>query len=197
MNTKGLARHYGCLTPEERLPLLFAANIRGDKVESDRLTRSAPRVAYEIPDFYPRANALNRLALFHLGELLSTAVIFWQTKYVSEIWEEEPGKKEYRRDLTRLMAYMLGVKLGGWRRFCADLQFDPEALLRLPGYDVVKLAAEYAADEAMSAEEAKAWVREHRGADEGAGREDEGPEPEDVVVAGLRDFLSFELASWR
>jgi hypothetical protein len=37
MNTHALAKHYGALTPRERLPLLVAARLRHDDAEEDRL----------------------------------------------------------------------------------------------------------------------------------------------------------------
>ena len=40
MNTNGLAKLYGQLTPKERLPLILAASARGDEAERNRPTKS-------------------------------------------------------------------------------------------------------------------------------------------------------------
>ena len=70
MNSKGLARHYGVLTPWERLPLILAASARGGEAERDRLGRSAPRQGYVLPDYHGLGEGLLLLALFHVIELL-------------------------------------------------------------------------------------------------------------------------------
>jgi hypothetical protein len=58
MNTNGLAKHYGILTPEERLPLILAAADRGDAAEADRLAHTAPRKGWELPDYHGFGQAL-------------------------------------------------------------------------------------------------------------------------------------------
>ena len=68
MNTNGLARHYGSLTPEERLPLVLAATWRGDGPERARLLASAPRVAYQTGNPFALRPYQNEAAdVFHAG----------------------------------------------------------------------------------------------------------------------------------
>ena len=50
MNTNGLKRHYGKLTPEERFRLDVLAMARGDSQESERLVSSCPRFSYTMTD---------------------------------------------------------------------------------------------------------------------------------------------------
>jgi hypothetical protein len=50
MSKNGLHRHYDKLEPEERFRLDVLAMARGDKVESERLTRSCPRRSYTMTD---------------------------------------------------------------------------------------------------------------------------------------------------
>jgi hypothetical protein len=48
MRRNGHARYYDRLTPEERFRLDILAMARGDKVESDRLSRTCPRRTYTM-----------------------------------------------------------------------------------------------------------------------------------------------------
>src|SRR5438046_1433779 len=50
--SRALAQHYDPLTPWERVPLILAATGRGDYLEEERLSRSAPKLSYLIPDHY-------------------------------------------------------------------------------------------------------------------------------------------------
>ena len=50
MSKKGLHKHYGRLTPEERFGLDVLATARGDSLESERLVASCPRVSYVMND---------------------------------------------------------------------------------------------------------------------------------------------------
>jgi hypothetical protein len=50
------------------VPLLLAAAARGDALEAGRLTRTAPRVGYELPDYYGLSETLLLLTLSHLAD---------------------------------------------------------------------------------------------------------------------------------
>ena len=78
MTTNPVSRMYDCLTPRERLPLLVAAARRGDAVESQRLQMSAPKHKFEMPDYFPRADAFNEVAHYHLLPVLDLGMHFWQ-----------------------------------------------------------------------------------------------------------------------
>ena len=49
MNANRIASLYGELRPLERLSLIVAASIRGDKVEANRLHHSSPRYGVWLP----------------------------------------------------------------------------------------------------------------------------------------------------
>jgi hypothetical protein len=50
VSNKGLHKHYGRLTPEERFRLDVLAMVRGDSRESERLVASCPRFSYTMND---------------------------------------------------------------------------------------------------------------------------------------------------
>ena len=67
MNSDALARLYDQLDPFERLPLIFAAGVRGDKSEQRRLSEAAPHIYRRLPDYYPLARALVQSSFEMLG----------------------------------------------------------------------------------------------------------------------------------
>jgi len=63
-----------------------------------------------------------------------------------------------------LHAYLFLVESEGWNRFCAELNLDPDVLLRdVPGYDTVKVAEKIARVLAYTPEEAAQAVRSQHG----------------------------------
>jgi hypothetical protein len=165
MNTKTLAREYGNLTPQERLPLIVAASLRGDEAERGRLMRSAPTACYKLPDYYGLAKGVERLALLHLLELLDLAALHWHCSdrldAAAASGEDDGGRMARSRAVVRLLGYRFTVKAGAWRQLCGELRIDAEALLRdLPGYGVAQLTAEAARLDAFTPEEAAAWMGE-------------------------------------
>src|SRR6516162_5116870 len=136
MNTNGLAKHYDVLTPRERMPLIIAANDRGDDAEAERLVRAAPRNAYRLPDYHGLGDGLTLLALFHALRLLEMAANFWHTSGLASDWAASPSNdrdKEHLRSIERfagLWAYLFTVEVNGWERLMAELQIDSETLLR-------------------------------------------------------------------
>jgi hypothetical protein len=129
MNTNGLAKHYGILTPWERLPLILAASDRGDVAEVVRLARAAPRKGWELPDYHGLGQGLRVLQLLYLQDKLETALLLFSAAVAGA--DKTAGPRwEWAGDRMRLLGYRMTVLAEGWRRFCAGLHLDPEARLR-------------------------------------------------------------------
>jgi hypothetical protein len=196
MNTNALARQYDKLTPWERLPLILAAIDRGDDVEADRLANSAPLEWFRMSDFYALAEGMLLAGLFHMINQLDRIALYWQAQGIADrYWElatseEEQAKAERVSGSISLLAYRITVEAEAWKRFCADLQLDPEAQLRgLPSYDTLKRGEEGAALVACDPEQAEALFRR-------AGRQDCAlPSVEDAAKA-MRAFLDCRVARW-
>jgi hypothetical protein len=124
MNTNRLAKMYHLLTPQERLPLVLAAQKRGDEIEQQRLTISAPLGRFD-PDYVQRELMLQPLALAYIKEQLqhltdhTLAGVFARRKDESQDWLcVEP-----------LSAYLFCCNVQAWRRFCQEQNVDPEQLI--------------------------------------------------------------------
>jgi hypothetical protein len=169
MKTNGLAKLYGHLSPRERLPLMVAASLRGDQQECNRLAWSAPRKLFTVPDSSGLDQGVVFNALFHVIELLRAAALFWRANLMASDMASLTGDKRRnaasdslaeasssRADaLAAMFAHDFVVQTDAWRRFCAELQIDPEAFLKdLPGYRVVELAEGPARLAALTDEEA-------------------------------------------
>jgi hypothetical protein len=143
MNTNGIARHYDRLTPEERVPLMIAAQARGDEAECERLTASARRVSYRAPDYLDLSEAVFIVTLSVLVELLDLGLLFSRT--FACLSEAEAGRSKEDLDraerlnrTVRLTAYVFVTRLDAWRRFCDETHIDGAALMRcLPAYESV------------------------------------------------------------
>ena len=165
MNTKGLAKLYDHLTPHERLPLIIAASTRGDEVEQGRLANSAPRQRYEVPDCFPLLDALGKLSLLYLVELLDLAVLYWRIsghlEAYSEFFGDKAAEQPHRLEATlRMVAWRYCVEVDGWSRFCEGLKIEPHALLKdLPAYETLLEAEKVARRMAFTREEAEAHLR--------------------------------------
>jgi hypothetical protein len=188
MNTNGLAKMYGRLTPHERLPLIVAAAGRGDEKERGRLIGSAPAGCYQIPDYHGLADALQRLALFHVNELLDLTAQLWRAKALLDGAEGAAAESLY--GAARMLAYGLTVHADAWKRLAAELKIDAEILLReIPGYDTVRQADPMARSMAFTPEEAAAWLRK-------AGDDTSRVLTVDEVVTSLRAFLDQRVSWW-
>jgi hypothetical protein len=53
MTSTGLTKLYAQLLPRERLPLILAAQARGDQQEQQRLEALAPLRVWRLPDLRP------------------------------------------------------------------------------------------------------------------------------------------------
>lgn len=196
MNTKTLSRHYGTLTPAERLPLIVAATARGDDVERERLMRAAPTEGYRLPDYHGLADAVQLVSLWHAATLLDLAATFWRVsehRTEADFDRSPEGKARRRRvnDVVRVIAYVLVVNLDAWKELCAELKIDPDVFLRLcPGFETIGQADTEARQAAFSAEEVRAWVRKTRG--------DGGAEirTTETVLRDLREALDAHAQMW-
>jgi hypothetical protein len=171
VNSKRLARHYDTLSARERVSLLFAANVRGDKVEAERLLESAPREVWRVPHHQTLAETLCDMSLVHQARLLEAAALFWKTDSLREANDHDAQKgpdrdnREFRLlALLRRLATEMQSLREGWARFCAELQIDPDAPLRdLPGYAITESTAKLAAIWAFTEEEKAAmWTVSER-----------------------------------
>jgi hypothetical protein len=186
MNTKVLSNCYDVLTPQERLPLIYAASARGDEVEVDRLVRSAPRVVYSLSNHVGLADAFDTLSLLHLIDLLATSADYLQAYRLADT--DDVGRALQMLECSLMLGYEFKVKLHGWRLFCKGHGFDPDACWkRLPGYDTVCRTELLAKQAAFSVEEATAFVQRH-------GREKALSAEE--VDAGLAEVLKVRLDFW-
>jgi hypothetical protein len=183
MNTSGLARQYDKLTAWERLPLVLAALDRGDDAEADRLNGTAPTRPALVPHHYGLWEGLTLLAVTHLGLQLNGAFrLACATALLAagHVKGDEP---------LRVLAFEFVVEADAWKLFCAELDLEPDAILRhLPGYDVVRDMEEAARKIAFPPEEALAYLRSQPGAAEPATATDAARE--------MREFLTKQARPW-
>jgi hypothetical protein len=90
-----------------------------------------------------------------------------------------------------LLAFRLLRDANGWKRFCADLNIDPEIVLRhLPGYEMIKDAQASAPAIAFTASEAEAFLHSEKNVQ----AEEQSPE---AVAEALREYLELRVTWWR
>jgi hypothetical protein len=191
VNTTQLAKNYALLTPAERASLTLAAVDREDWEEHRRLSQAASRISCQVPDTYPRHDALIMIAGLHQIELLQAAVRFWAAVFAwMKDGEATPGGQQEagpRYEAVRVHASWFVTLLDGWRQWGRELSTDVEALLKmLPAYDTVLEIEGTAREEAFTPDEARTRTL--------AGRP--LPTPSDVV-ADLQKCLDAQLAVWR
>jgi hypothetical protein len=195
MNTNRLAKLYDRLTPNERLLLILAASARGDEAEWNRLAHSAPKEAFRLPDYYGLAEGMQLVSLSHLLELLDAAALYWQAGGMLAEWtalaegeEDAPTKK--LRATVGMFAYMITVKVDGWKRFCSEFNIDSELLMKdLPGFETVRRTEEPARIVACTPEEATVWIRQR------GDKTVETPTAE-AVAAALSAFVTSWAERW-
>lgn len=188
MNGNGLAKLYDRLTPHERLPLIVAASLRGDDAERDRLVNSAPKHLYKVQDYYWLADGFQSLTLIHLVQMLELSSLYWRASGLLESIDAVYGDKGEKRSdeilgLLRMLAFRYCNEADAWRRFCAGLSIDADALLaELPGYGTVLATEKAARSSAYTPEEAEAFLRE-------SGKENpQVPTPDQLAVFWRRTF---------
>jgi hypothetical protein len=77
MDAPRLAKLYDRLTPRERLPLILAAESRGDEAEVNRLHRSAPIETWRFADYLMPNMALQTLSQIYIVEQLDHIATYW------------------------------------------------------------------------------------------------------------------------
>jgi hypothetical protein len=196
MNTRALARLYDGLTPWERVPLILAASSRGDAQERARLTDSAPRDVYRIPDYHGLAEGMRQLAQLHVMRQLEAAALYWQASGLLDRCAARAGTEDGKaveartRRALRGFAYVITVYADAWKRLYHEMQADTDVLLKyLPGRDVLRQAEEAARAIAPSAEEVTAWLRAR-------GDLTTRPVTVDSVLRDMRDYLQDHLDWW-
>ena len=132
---KQLQRRYDRLKEWERIPLLLAAEGRGDDDEYDRLRRTAPRTEWTIPDIGMAEQALNILSYMFAVQQLETASTFFFMA-----WNFVDDKGELAEEtLLALEAcnYFYSVNALAWTAFCKGLGIDPATLVKANHHSTV------------------------------------------------------------
>jgi hypothetical protein len=123
MNTDRLAKMYHALTAQERLPLLLAAEKRGDKAEHQRLAKSAPRSVWQMPDYQHRLLGLNVLALSYVADQLENLATYWHASWrLTDNDDQKPKDWLMTRDVS---AYVFCRQEEAWRLFCQERNVEP------------------------------------------------------------------------
>ena len=126
MSANGLARLYGRLTIWERIPLLLAAEARGDEAEYRRLFNSSAPRAWRFPEHLLAEQALHVLALIYVGEQLDAAAsYFFALGAMADT--DEPGPGDWHLAAASC-AYFFAANLDAWRRLCSGLGIAPDVL---------------------------------------------------------------------
>jgi hypothetical protein len=196
MNTNGLAKHYNQLTPRERLPLIAAAQRRGDQRECQRLAASAPRVGFNIGNHHGLVEGLELSACCLMLECLNFAGHFLLVHWTADATELVPrgqklGASQNRsQDIAGIFAYLLCVKWEAWQTFCAEMNVEGDFVVRdLPGFDLLSRVVEIARDMAATREQADAFVQRKEGPDARVWTAD-------LVVKGMHEFVEFCSQQW-
>ena len=138
MNTNQLTKHYATLSPDERLPLLIAARNRGDEIEENRLTVTAPPVLYRMGDHCKLHQAFHLLAYFHFMELVHLAGRYQHCLALADAFDDDVLSNRMI-DAGNLYGYVFFANLEGWRSFTDHQGIEWDALFRdLPGFDTVQ-----------------------------------------------------------
>jgi hypothetical protein len=130
MNANGLAKLYDRITVWERIPLLIAAQARGDDAEYKRLFDASPRRTAHIPEHLLDEHSLHVLALIYLGEQLYLAASHFF--FLFKLQAPDDPQPEDWLIAAESNAYIFARNAEAWRRLCSELSIAPEALYR-PG----------------------------------------------------------------
>jgi hypothetical protein len=178
MNTNRLAKHYGTLSPTERLALIVNAAARGDEQEIGRLRSSAPREDWRMSHHSQMADRLKLMLSTCLLELLNDAshglraIMFARSPDISGPVEKGMYSSilcaERWMDEYRLCAYCLVTRLRGWRLFAERNGLDPDFLFEgMPGWEMIGQCAEVAesvlADSVITKTEIEAMMSKRLG----------------------------------
>jgi hypothetical protein len=195
MNTARLAKHYGALEPWERVALVVAAAARDDLQEVDRLSGAAPRLRFNAPDHLGHLEGIEFVSLLYMVRQLDLTCLYWRISGALESCSADGDDARTRRLCDRLyrvmrgLGYVMTAHAAAWRRLCAELAIDPDALTRgLWGHDTLARALVAAETDACSADEMRAFAKAR------------DPAAEVVTVesslAGLREVLDWCVGRW-
>jgi len=155
MNTDRLAKMYHSLTVKERLPLLLAAEKRGDETEQQRLMTSAPPSLWRMPDYLRSLLMLNILASNYVTEQLEHIANYWHAAWrLTGTEDENPEDWLMIRDVE---AYVFCRKAEAWRQFCQEQNIDADQLIAgsyagwLLGYCTAEMPDHAPSDDALVA----------------------------------------------
>ena len=207
MNLDHLTKLYDQLTPRERLPLIIAAGVRGDKAEQERLSASAPKEKYQAPNYYRLSRALKEAVYVHRLTLLDLAALFWRGWGLWNAFglpnpEDAPRRKRHRRKaeaegslgwwahgICRYYAARFVAHVEGWKLFCSELHIDPEVQLKfMIGWETILQTEKQARALAFSPEEAAKFVQIEPFAVEGDDSEERGPVPVETAEDLAKDW---------
>ena len=124
---KNLTKHYGILTPDERLKAALDAMARGDWQEAGTFGATCPKVQYAAQrdlSFTGKFQSLQVMTLLH-------AVSFNQALYSIVVAMYTQDTRAYSLRYAELMAFT-----GAWKRFCDYAGFDPDTVLRAFGLEL-------------------------------------------------------------
>jgi hypothetical protein len=127
MNANGLARLYDRLTVWERIPLLIAAEARGDQAEYQRLFNASALRTWRFSEHLLAEQALNVSAMIYVGEQLNAAA-----SYFFDLWQMQDPDDPRPEDwliAAEACAYFFVANAEAWRRFCSELDIAPDALV--------------------------------------------------------------------
>jgi hypothetical protein len=200
MNTNRLARQYQNLTPWERIPLLVAADARGDELDLVRLQQTAPSITIQVPHHLELCERLDDLVKQYLLVQSEAAAWYWKISAMygqSLIWlspQEESRRCDRLLNEMKMLCYHYVVRADGWKLVCSQWHLDPEALCReLPGYETMRDLEDVARRLAFSGEEARAYWTEATRARKDTGEEC-GPAPEFDAVKAAENVAKSMLA---
>jgi hypothetical protein len=159
MNTNRLAKHYGTLSPTERLALIVNAAARGDEQEIGRLRSSAPCEDWRMPHHAHMADRLQRLALVSLMDVLDDTARGLRAVMFANSCKPTGLSNEELMDEYFAHAYHCVTRLRGWRLFAEHNGFDPDWLFdEMPAWETVRQFATVAESVIAQFADAKAEV---------------------------------------
>ena len=133
---KDISKHYGILTPQERLILTVEAQARGDTEERGTLAVTCPKKSYLMND-YKYSMACSRLIDF--------ALLNWGSSYQA-LARANLARGAFavtgREEMLAAYAYHTVSQLSlqeAWKRFCESIGLDGDKVFATFGLDVADL----------------------------------------------------------
>src|SRR5262249_39163293 len=108
------------------LPLILAAEARGDQTEHGRLCASAPVKVWRFPDYLMGSLVLNVLALIYITEQLDYLANYWHAVWrLGDPDDPAPTAWLFPADVA---AYVFTCNAHAWRQFCGEVHIDADQL---------------------------------------------------------------------